>query len=198
MADIQRYLDEIESQHKTKPKYMAMVKAMLEKVDDCTSCVRDMPKAFSIDQAEGAQLDVLGQFQCIDRQVVQTGIPGESDLLDDATYRQLIQAAVVRNRWDGRMESLPEIWKTAFGDDLVLHIHDNQDLTMDVTVIGEVSPLLMELILRGYVLPKPMGVGMNISIVQPAVAEGDLTPMYVGAILHGQSGRMNIPMEQEG
>lgn len=38
--------------------------------------------------------------------------------------------------------------------------HDNQDMTITVDLIGDYQPLDVELVLRGFIVPKPMGVTM--------------------------------------
>lgn len=171
-VDIQRYLDDIESQHASKPKYMAHVTALLTKVDDVTRVVKDMPRAFYVRDAVGAQLDVDGGIVGVDRRFPPVSIPGMPSLLDDDTYRNVILARIVQNQWDGSNEKFKEMWDATVGGILDATYKDNQDMSMDIRITGYTEPTMIEMILRGYIIPKPMGVGLNVELTDDTVLEG--------------------------
>ena len=161
-ADIQRYLDGIESQHQSKPKFMAMLKAILEKIDDATQLMNAINDAFDIEAAVGVQEDYLGDMVGVNRKIVEPDAQIESVVLDDDSFRNVIQIEVTSNQWDGTYESLIEIWKNAVGKTIPVVCIDNQDMTIEMIVSGAISTDLIALILQGYYIPKPMGVGMTI------------------------------------
>ena len=170
--DIQRYLDDIESQHATKPKYMAHVTALLQKVDDVTRVVKDMPKAFHVREAVGAQLDVDGEMVGVDRRFPPVSIPGMSPLLDDDTFRKVLLARIVQNGWDGTNERFKEMWDATVGGELEAVYRDNQDITMDIHITGYTDPTMIEMILRGFIVPKPGGVGLNVELTDDTDMDG--------------------------
>ena len=164
-VDIQRYLDDIESQHASKPKYMAHMTALLEKVDDATQVIKEMPTVFDIYSAVGQQLDILGEIVGIDRRHSIVDLPDASELLDDKSFRLVILTKIIQNQWDGTGEKFQEIWNSAFGTMIESSWHDNQDMTIDLSIVGDIPYDLVLMIQRGYYLPKPMGVGMNITVI---------------------------------
>lgn len=164
MADVQRYLDGIEAQHQSAPRYMATVKALLEKLDDGHEVLKSMPEAFSLDQAVGNQLDILGMIAGIDRRYTLDALPGAAELLDDDSFREVIRTKIIQNQWDGRGQSFQEIWNTAFRYVVQASWYDNQDMTVDINIDGQIPQDLVRLIRNGFYIPRPAGVGMNIIV----------------------------------
>lgn len=182
--DIQRYLDGIESQHKTRPRFMAHLTAILEKIDGAHGVAKDMPRAFYIKEAVGAQLDVVGSIVGANRRFSSSLIPGLPTTLSDDVFRQLIQATVVRNQWDGTIGTFDEIWRTTLGENLNATYHDNQDMTMDIDILGDIEPVMTELILSGKFLPKPMGgqVIVNLRTESVVSASVSVRRAYIGTV----------------
>lgn len=56
------YLGLITSEHKDRPKYRAMVDAVSSAFAGCYDLAQQMPALFDLDAAEGAQLDVIGEW----------------------------------------------------------------------------------------------------------------------------------------
>lgn len=164
MADIQRYLDEIEAQHQGSPKYMATLTMLLEKLDAAHQMMKDMPAAFDVTNAVGSQLDILGEIVGTDRRHLPLDIAGAAELLDDDSFRRAIQAKIIQNQWDGTGGRFDEIWKGAFGNMIDVSWQDNQDMSIDLYLIGDIPLDLIRLIQRGYYIPKPMGVSMGIIV----------------------------------
>jgi hypothetical protein len=50
----------ITSQHANKPKFRAMVESIAGAIGDITAALQSLPKAFDLDNAIGAQLDIIG------------------------------------------------------------------------------------------------------------------------------------------
>lgn len=182
MADIQRYLDKVESQHRTKPRFMAHLEALLTPIDDVCTVIKDMPRQFHVKDAVGAQLDVDGGIVGVDRRFPPIQIPGLPPALDDETFRKILLSRVVQNQWDGTNETFISIWKDAVGDYLDASYYDNQDMSMDVHITGQTEPALIEMILRGYIIPKPMGVGVNVELTDGVYADGG-DPIKGGAVV---------------
>lgn len=182
MADIQRYLDRVESQHRTKPRFMATLEAVLTPVDDVCTVIKDMPRLFHVKEAVGAQLDIDGGIVGVDRRFPPIQIPGLPATLDDETFRKILLSRIVQNQWDGTNETFISIWKDAVGDYLDASYYDNQDMSMDVHITGQTEPALIEMILRGYIIPKPMGVGVNVKLTDGVYADGG-EPIKTGSVV---------------
>lgn len=161
--DIQRYLDSIGS-HNVKPRFMATLQAILEKIDAGTMVAKDIPLEFYVQSAKGQQLDLLGQIVGADRRFPPVTVPGYPETLPDDLFRMVILAKIVQNQWDGTGDGFREIWESTLDSIMDATYYDNQDMTMDAAIEGELEPLMVEMILHGYILPKPMGVRMNVGV----------------------------------
>ncbi len=175
MADIQRYLNLITSEHRGKPKFTAWLTAPLSILDDGATLANNFETYFDLDSAVGAQLDVLGgiigvsrtvNFQPTPYQIVSvmgvTQTISPSPTLNDDMYRLLLCAKILRNTWDGTIPSLYKMWSALFADAYLI-IKDNQDMTMNALIIGLSSQTQRDLISHGYIIPKPQGVQINYS-----------------------------------
>ena len=113
--------------------------------------------AFILDTAVGAQLDAIGRIVGVNRLLNFYPVGGESPVMDDDTYRVVIKARIIQNYWKGNLDELYEAWTVLFPD-VRLQIQDLQDMTYNVVIIGEFTSLMRELIVNGYIVPKPEGV----------------------------------------
>ena len=135
MALLDNYLKLITSQHRDKPKYMEMVTALLRPSDDIFALSVTMDDEFDVMLATGKQEDILGVLVGANRELDFQPDKGLSPVLDNAAYRMLLQAKIAQNMWKGGIMDLKALWDVLFGEGIV--IQDNQDMTIDVIVIGE-------------------------------------------------------------
>jgi hypothetical protein len=163
MADIQRYLNLITSEHQNKPKFTAWLTAALSKIDDGAILANELNTHFDIDDAIGNQLDILGDIVGVKRTLSFQPTDGTSPILDDDTYRLVIQAKILRNRWDGTIPQMYELWNSIFPGTR-LGIQDNQDMSADIT-ISLFSRLQKDLTTNGYIIPKPQAVKLNVILL---------------------------------
>lgn len=126
-ADITPYTGLITSEHNTKPRFLALVSALVQPLADSAVLLAGLPQAFDLDTAVGAQLDVVGQwvgrtrnlktpvtgvFFSLDTSGVgfdqgiwwspytpTTGI----EVLPDDQYRLILRARIMNNQWDGSL-----------------------------------------------------------------------------------------------
>lgn len=162
--DIQRYLDRTESQHIVRPNYVAAVTALLEKLDAAHTIAKSIPGYYDIATAEGAQLDVIGEIVGVVRKNIPLYVPNVTEVPDDDIYRIIILSKIIQNNWNGTNEGFYEIWEVTAATLFPVIYKDNQDMSIDVTILGEVDYHIADLIAYGYIIPKPMGVLMNTSI----------------------------------
>lgn len=189
--DIQRYLDLIESQHQTAPRFMATLTRLLEKADGATAAAKLAPRAYYVREAAGKQLDQLGELVGCGREVT-AAFPGEGPpQWDDAAFRVALLSKIVQNHWDGTVEGFRAIWNTTMRDAIGARFYDNQDMSVSLELSGALDRVLTELVLSGKVAPKPVGVRMNVRIVSPLAYKR----LYAGAT---QMNYARIEMEAKG
>lgn len=200
------YLGLITNLHADKPKFKATVTLGCEGSTAMQSVYQKMLAAFDLDTAIGAQLDIIGQWVGEPR-FLQVPIEGvyftyndtpqtgwqagvwkgryESTVsltrLPDPDYRQLIRAKIVANSWDGSIPGAYAAWKIAFPSSFIM-IQDNQDMSMDMTIVSFELSSLMKAVITGGLLPlKPEGVRVNYTFIDDFIFAWDnLTPPYAG------------------
>lgn len=185
MADVNTYLALITSLHRGKPKFSAMIKALVEPIVAQQAFMEHLPLDFDLDQAIGVQLDQVGEwvgrkrfvevpvanvwfsfdteFRGFDQGVwyqPQYDTPGGITRLDDDTYRTLLRAKIAANNWDGTLPSAKAALEILFpGGETTILIIDNQDMTITFGVAGVIpSALFVALLSQGYLPLKPEGV----------------------------------------
>lgn len=177
MIDISTYLNRITSEHKTKPKFMGLVAARLEPLIDLFECLEQIDKAFDLETAEGNQLDIIGRYVGVNR--LLNFQPEYADaVLTDPYYRMLLKAQISLNYWDGSIEGVKKIWGDVFPD-YEIQVVDNQDMTMEARIIGLRQLFESELVQHGYITPKPMGVGVDYTVVMSIEVN---TELFLGAL----------------
>ena len=160
MADIQRYLNLITSEHGDKPRLIAWLTASLSIIDDILNLVDSMNTHFNLETAVGLQLDILGGVIGRSRALDFQPTDGSSSVLDDDYYRLILQTKIAQNQWDGTIEQIYAIWYTIF-ENVYLILKDNQNMSMDALILGISSDLEKDLVTNGYIVPKPEGVKVN-------------------------------------
>jgi hypothetical protein len=204
MAQASDYTKLIPSENGDKPKFTAMVEAVAGCWADENNTLKAIESAFDLDQAQGAQLDIIGQWVGLSRNVPTplTGVyfsfdtsglgfdqgvikgPYDPDdgitQLGDDVYRLMLRGKIVANHWDGTMPGYRLAMQTAF-DPLGVRVvaTDNQDMTMDVYMFGAVFPAVVTALLQGGYFPlKPAGVKINDYHVQP-IFGFDINNLYI-------------------
>ncbi|MFT8350020.1 DUF2612 domain-containing protein [Clostridium saccharoperbutylacetonicum] len=160
---IDKYLDNITSQHRDKPKFISWLSAHLNKIDSAYNVVKSLDVNFDLDYAIGSQLDMLGQIVGRKRELPFQPMYGYSPILEDEYYRLVLKTKVAMNNWDGTVQSMYTIWDNIFGNDndLDLQLQDNQDMSFNAYITGYVDLIQQQLIQHGYIIPKPEGVRVN-------------------------------------
>lgn len=219
MPDLTKYVDLITDEHADKPKFLATVAISCSLPAQIQEVMRGLMGAdFDLDTAIGNQLDIIGLWVGMPRQVkvplsgvyfsldidglgFDQGVwkgPFDPDTgivtLPDDIYRQIIKAKIAANNWDGTMEGSQAVLDMAFlGTGTLPFIQDNQDMSMVIGLAGTPpSKLFQALIAGGYISVKPAGVRVSSYIVTPT--EGpifgfDVDNSYVGGFDHGLWGQ---------
>ena len=85
----------------------------------------------------------------------------DAPLITDDVFRTMIKARIVQNVWKGNVLELYEMWDNLFPENLGIQIQDNQDMSFNIILVGDYTGLMRELIMHGYIIPKPEGVRIN-------------------------------------
>lgn len=149
------YLDLITSEHRDKPKYIAMVTALLQPSDDIFALGITIDDEFDVDLAVGKQEDTLGEIVDMDRTLPYQPISAPSAVMDNENYRAMIKAKIAKNMWRGGIEDMEDVWQALFGTRIA--IQDNQDMTITVS-LNPYSGMLRENLLHELIIPKPQSV----------------------------------------
>jgi hypothetical protein len=98
------------------------------------------------------------------------GFSTEMSILPDDAYRQILKLKVIQNSWKGTLNELYTAWGIIFADEeLTFSVVDNQDMTVDITILGSLIPATIQYILLGNEIPmKPAGVEVNYHFTEVA------------------------------
>ncbi len=187
------YQELITSAYQNKLKFTATVNLDTSVQTRVQELLASMIPLFDVDVALGNQLDIIGQWVGVSRNI-SIPIPGvyfswdsTIDLgwdygtwrpinqpanitsLPDDQYRILIKTKIAANQWDGTTEGAYAIWSRIFTDYVIL-IQDHQNMTYSLIIIGGiVDSLTLALLVGGYVPLRPEGVLIS-SYLVPANA----------------------------
>lgn len=161
-ALIDTYRKLLTSEYRHSPKLINWLLWLLNEGTTYTTFIKLFVEAFDLDVAEGQQLDTIGRMVGVKRLLDFVPVGGESPLLGDDTYRMLIKATIIKNTWKGKLEDLYSAWRTVFPNTKLFQIQDLQDMTFNVVIAGAFTSLERELIAKGYIIPKPEGVRINL------------------------------------
>lgn len=182
----QDYLKLITSAFQAQPNYMATVSLNVAVPVRVQQLLASLVPLFDLDTAVGNQLDIIGQWVGISRNVTipignvyfswdgtdptlgwdfgtwQPNLaPSTVTVLPDDSYRVLIKAKIAANSWDGTTEGAYAIWDALFPTFTIL-IQDNLNMSYDLAFVGGiVDSLTAALIAGGYIPLKPEGVHVN-------------------------------------
>lgn len=163
------YADLLITQYRDKTKARAMVKATILPMlmDQLPVAVQD---AFSIDEAEGVQLDVLGKYVGASR---YTYTPTNPITLDDDDFRTLIRMIIIKNNNGSSLQTIQNLLAMAFPGQV--YVSDNQSMGLNYLILDSLgTPDLLDAIIYGDYLPRPMGVQSSATIV------GSITKNFFG------------------
>ena len=197
---------------------MAMVEAVSQCFLDTNQVVTGLPENFDLDSAVDAQLDDVGLWVGISRNIAtplaniyfaldtdglgfdQGAWKGPFDpdtgitTLDNETYRTLLKAKIGANHWDGTLEQSKAILDSVFSGESLVFIQDNQDMTITIGVAGKApSAIELALLTGGYIPIKPQSVSVDyyISPTTDGPLFGfDSTNQYIAGFDQGSWGKI--------
>ena len=173
-------------------KFTAFVGLLTRWSVDHQNMLRGMRAVFDVDRAIGDQLDIVGEWVGVSRDLdvplegvhfaldtegvgLDEGIlkgpydpEGVISRLPDDQYRILIYGQIAANHWDGTIEGAYSAWDTVFAPlGYTIMIQDGQDMTMSVGLVGKVPDAVTQsLFRRGLISQRPAGVHINFTFNQ--------------------------------
>ncbi len=157
---VKYYADLLIIQYVNKPNARAMVIAQATQVimDQLPIAVQD---AFSIEDAEGVQLDVLGKYVGASRNGYTLSGPIS---LDDDDFRSLIKLVIIKNNAGSSLATIQSLLSMNFPGQIL--VSDNQTMGLNYVLIESLGTAdLLEILATGGYLPAPMGVQTSVTIV---------------------------------
>jgi hypothetical protein len=193
MGSIASWLALVTSEHASKPNFMAMLTVTFQPLADIIAVLESIPSAYDIDTAVGAQLDTIGGWVGITRNVAVplTGVffswataglgwsqgnwtVGVNVLqlvtLPDSQYRNLLYAKIAANHWNGTIPGAYAVFNTVFqGTGFGVLIQDLQGMHMSFALTGPVpDAVTLALFTGGYFNLKPASVRIDKYYLPPA------------------------------
>jgi hypothetical protein len=194
-GDISGYLKLFTSEHNDKPNFMATAAVLLQPIADIQALIAGMPALFDVDNAAGDQLDKVGEWVGVKRDIsvplagvyFSLDTPGVgfdqgtwfgpfdplSGLvhLPDDGYRTLLRARIASNHWDGTIPGAYAAWDTLFrGTGFGILIQDAGNMHMAYALTGPVpNAVTKALFTGGYLNLKPATVKIDL-FMTPTVA----------------------------
>ena len=178
------YVGLITSEYAQQPNFIAMVTQFAQIFVYIQSLSQSMVPLCDVDVAVGQQLDVIGQWVGVSRNVAipiagvyftwdstfdvgwdygtwqPSNAPTNVTVLPDDAYRTLIRAKIAANSWDGTTDGAYAIWDSVFPQFTIL-IQDNYNMSYDLAIVGGiVDSLTLALITGGYIPLRPEGVAV--------------------------------------
>lgn len=154
-------------------------------IDSMTSFLQQFSQQnFSLQFAVGVQLDAIGTLIGQSRTVAFQPSDGVSPVLDDDTYRLLLTATIFKLKWDGKIGSLYLIWKALFSQGSIV-INDNQNMSATIIINGSFTSIIQDLIMNGYIVPRPEGVQYTYVVGELPMFGTDLDNTYIAGVDKG-------------
>lgn len=176
--------DRIYAQYRNKPKAKAwydITRNLGESIDDAAQDVR---RSYNIASGRGEQLDVIGRIVVIPREYIQTieievpqfnpdgknqfgsngsqfstpDLKNTEDELADSFYRLVILAKIMRNTGDATIESIVAGLNIMLGEQDVVQLTDNEDMTFDLHFLRPLTDIERSVITQLNIIQKPAGV----------------------------------------
>jgi len=165
-----RYTGLVTSEHNQKPNFMAVVSALLQPMVDIQNFMFSLPTDFDLDVAQWTELDALGQWIGLSRNLAPTApgfytqAPDPSVVpLSDVDYSTVLHGVVGANQWNGTLEGAYQKLTYMFGTSgsSLLFMIDNQNMNMVTCVTGLPSAGFKAALMGGYLRVRPAGVGTS-------------------------------------
>ena len=121
--NVEQYLDYIPTENSRKPKFMGMLRGILTPGVQLQSVIQNVG-AFDVNSAAGRQLDILGEYIGVSRELNYVPASGET-VLNDTDFSMILRMRVAQEAWSGSNDEVMDVYNIAAGNDLNIHYEDN-------------------------------------------------------------------------
>ena len=135
-----KLMQDVPEQFKRQPNIKVLLDAMAAQLDELATFYRDLLTARTIANAEGKQLDYIGDIVCLTR-AEASAISATGDIMDDDMYRRYLLYKITLNTSTCTLQDIYEAIH-AFSHDIALY---REDVAHQATIILEMSDRLYEL-----------------------------------------------------
>lgn len=154
----QYYQALLTSEWQGSEKFITWLNAVISPLFDLILFLVSVDPSFDLSMASGGRLDILGSIVGVSRVVPFIPSNGVSPILDDNTFRILINATIIRNQFSGQNDgTLQTLWSNLFPGGTII-IDDQQNMTATVIAAGNFTSIITDLINNGFIVPRPEGV----------------------------------------
>jgi hypothetical protein len=176
------YADLLISQYKSKPKAYETVKAIASQAI-LDQLPIDVQNAYNLETAVGVQLDVLAKYAGATR--ANNTAKGVVNL-DDDDFRKLIKLAIIRNNSGSSMYDIVNLLEQNFPN--LIKVYDSTNMSLNYIISEDIGTIaLLDVLLTGAYLPKPMGVGIAV------ISIPSFTTTYFGFRTYSSAGTNIAP-----
>ena len=184
------YSDYITSEYNQQTNFVSTIVATVQPFVDGQNALLGLPNNFDIDYAVGSQLDVVGLWVGLSRNVKTpltgtyfswdtSGVgwdqgywqgpfdPSEGvTSLSDGVYRFALKAKIAANYWDGTISgaasALANIFNSTETPGTLLYIEDGLNMSMTYGIAGDTpGNIYTSLLVNGYIPLVPGGISVN-------------------------------------
>lgn len=155
------YADLLILQYKTQPKARATISALTDKVI-ANGLILDVINGFNLETAVGKQLDILGKYIGLSRNVKEKVSSPATVILTDDQYRLLLKLKLVCNTSYSATSQIRNALFQIFPNDI--RVFDDRTMEMEYQ-LSEMFNGLENVIIAEELLPFPMGLGFNVIVV---------------------------------
>lgn len=201
MPALDDYTKLITSEHRDKPKYLAMIGVYAQFFVDLRTTIEGLPAAFDVDTAVGVQLDACGAWVGVTRIVTVVPSPAYPTpstpyqvVLTDAVFRRLVKARAKANAWDGTPAGILPILAEFYGPaGSYAAEYDNEDMSITLFITGAFPSAAEAAVFSQFILPvRPSGVWVRDTYIVPTIGGPlfglDVDNAFIGGPDHGSFG----------
>ena len=178
--DTQEYADLLSQANYDRPKFNLLVRSLLKPGISLMQLIQSFNLIYELDNACGDQLDALGEIIGASR--LLNYVPASGDrVMDDDEFRLVLKLTIAQNTWDGTLGSIKPIYANALGSNVSIKYVDNQDMSVTISVYGDITTREIEILDSAGLLLVPAGVGKVVSAVGGSVS----VTAYAGVAITG-------------
>lgn len=160
------YADLLILQYKTQPKARATIKALVKEIYGSGSLL-DLVNGYGIDTAVGKQLDVIGKYIGLNRQVKVNIGSSDTNILTDEQYRILLKLKLISNTNYSSTSQIRAALYELFPNDI--RLFDPRTMVYEYQ-LSTLFNDLVNVIIAEELLPLPMGLGFTANVVPDLLA----------------------------